>query len=185
MKNLLFILLSVTLLAACQSSSDELVSPDASSKIVQRSTRAFHANLSAAIDPNSAPTACSNTGGQLAVLDYFISGNATHLGLLNTNLSTLHHDDCDLNGETLDLSTSVSGQLVGANGDKITYTGEDVINVFNFLTNSGPNGPITGTWTITGGTGRFVGASGSFTISGLVNFTTLGFNVVADGTITY
>jgi len=185
MKNLLFILLSVTLLAACQSSSDELVSPGASSQVVVRSTRAFHANLTGTIDPTSAPTPCSNTGGTLAVLDYFISGNATHLGLLNATLSTLHHDDCDLNGETLNLSTSVTGQLVGVNGDMITYTGADVINVFNFLTNSGSTGPFTGTWTITGGTGRYAGATGSFTINGIVDFTTLGFTVVADGTISY
>lgn len=185
MKNLLFILLSVTLLAACQNSSDELASPGASSQISQRSERAFHANLTGTIDPNSAPTPCSNTGGTLAVLDYFISGNATHLGLLNATLSTLHHDECDLNGGTLDLSTSVSGQLVGTNGDLIYYTGLDVVNVFNFLTNSGPDGPLTGTWTITGGTGKFEEASGSFTINGLVNFSNLSFTVVADGTITY
>ena len=183
MKNLSLITLFLMLLASCQP-ADELVTPDGLSQIVQRSQQArpFHANLSGALDLNSAPTACS--GGPIALLDYFISGNATHLGNLNSG-SRLHHDNCDLNLETLLLSANVSGQLVGANGDLINYTGNDVINVFNFLTGSGPNGPITGTWTITGGTGKFEDASGSFTISGLVDFATLGFNVVADGTIIY
>ena len=184
MKNLSLILLSLLFLGACNSSSDELVTPNGSLQIITRSqhARAFHANLSGALDLNSAPTACS--GGPIALLDYFISGNATHLGNLNS-ASRLHHDNCNLNLETLLLSANVSGQLVGANGDLINYTGNDVVNVFNFLTGSGPNGPITGTWTITGGTGKFEDASGSFTISGLVDFATLGFNVVADGTIIY
>lgn len=185
MKKLSFIVLSVMIMAACNTSSDELATPNGLSTITPRSQqpRAFHANLSGTLDLNSAPTACS--GGPIALLDYFISGNATHLGNLNAALSKLHHDDCDLNLETLLLSANVSGQLVGANGDLIYYTGNDVINVFNYLTESGPNGPITGTWTIDGGTGKFEDATGSFTINGLVDFATLSFNVVADGTITY
>jgi len=186
MKNVLFILLSVLLIAACNSSSDELASPAGSTAINSRSqqARAFHATLAAALNPNSAPTACSGAL-PLALLDYTISGNATHLGILNSTLSFLHHDDCDLNLETATLSTHVSGQLVGANGDLINYSGEDVINVFNFLTGNGPNGPITGTWTITGGTGKFAGATGSVTLSGLVDFQTLSFTATVDGTITF
>ncbi len=186
MKNLSFIILSVLFLAACNSSSDELVSPGTSSQIVSRSQQArpFNANLSGNLNPNSSPTACSGDL-PLALLDYFISGTATHLGNLNSNLSILHHDNCNLSLATMLLTTDVSGQLVGANGDLITYTGQDVINVFNLLTGSGPNGPFTGTWTITGGTGKFAGATGSVTISGLVDFATLSFNVVATGTITY
>lgn len=186
MKNVSLILLSLLFLVACNSSSDELVTPDGSTKITPRSqqSRAFRANLSGALNLESAPTACSGVL-PLALLDYFISGNATHLGILNSDLSILHHDDCDLNIETMLLSTGVSGQLVGANGDLVYYTGEDVINVFNLLTGSGPNGPITGTWAITGGTGKFEGASGAITISGLVDFATLSFNALASGTITY
>ena len=184
MKKLSFIVLSVMVMAACNTSTDELATPNTSTQLSARSqqARGFHANLSGVLDLNSAPTACS--GGPIALLDYFISGNATHLGNLNSS-SSLHHDNCDLNLETLLLSANVSGQLVGANGDLIYYSRNDVINVFNYLTESGPNGPITGTWTINGGTGKFEDATGSFTISGLVDFATLSFNVTADGTITY
>ena len=172
-------------LVACQSSSDELASPGKSTQIVPRSqqARAFQATLTGALDLESEGTDC--TGGlPFPLLDYSITGNATHLGNLNA-ASFLHHDDCNADFGTMTLSASVSGELVGANGDLIYYSGEDVVDIYNFVFGTGPNGPITGTWTITGGTGRFDGASGSFTISGLVDFTTLGFSVVADGTITY
>ena len=186
MKNLSLIALFLFLLASWQQ-ADELATPGALSQINQRSEQArpFNANFSGALDPNSAPTACSGDLQPLLLLDYFISGNATHLGNLNAELSNLHHVNCDLSFATALLTTSVSGQLVAANGDAIFYTGDDVINVFNLLTASGTTGTITGSWTITGGTGRFEGASGSFTINGLVDFLTFGFSATAEGTITY
>ena len=184
MKNFFFILVSMLFLAACNSSSDELASPS-TSPITSRSqqARAFHGNMAGALNVNSAPTACTGLF-PLAVVDYFMSGNATHLGTLNAS-SFLHHDDCNVDVTTFLLTSTVSGHLVGANGDWIEYTGQDTVNIFNYATNSGPNGPIYGTWTITGGTGKFASASGSVRINGLVDFATLGFNVVADGTITY
>ena len=184
MKNLTFIAFSVLLLAACQTSSDEMVTPGATSSIAQRSNqpRTFHANLTGTADFTSTPTICSIEAG-IGVFDYAISGNATHLGNLIASASILHHETCSISG--LLLTTTVSGDLVASNGDLISYTGEDIIDITNFALNSGPNGPITGTWTITGGTGRFEDASGSFTISGLVDFTTFNFTAVADGTITY
>ena len=184
MKSLFFLLLSVLFLAACNSSSDELASPSAS-PIDSRSqqARAFHGSLAGALNVNSAPTACTGLF-PLAVVDYFMSGNATHLGNLNAE-SFLHHDDCNVDVTTFLLTSSVSGHLVSANGDWIEYTGLDTVNIYNYAFEAGPNGPITGTWTITGGSGKFANASGSFRINGLVDFATLGFNVAADGTITY
>src|SRR5688572_531161 len=187
MKNLTFLFLSLLFFAACQSSTDELASPDGTLKIDQRSNqpRPFTATISGSLNPSSAPTACTGDLPGLALLDYSVSGNATHMGKLNANSSTLHHDDCDLSFATMLLSTNVSGQLAAANGDLIYYTGADVINVFNLLTASGSTGPITGTWTIDGGRGRFEEASGSFTINGVVDFATLSFTATAIGTITY
>jgi len=187
MKKITCYLLAFLFIAACQQSPDDLASPDSSSPISARSShsRPFSANLSGTLDPGSAPTLCTGDLPGLALTGYDLSGNATHLGLLNSDLSVLHHDDCDLSFATMLLTTNVSGQLAAANGDLLYYTGNDAINVFHLLVDPGPNGEITGTWTITGGTGRFDGASGSFTIDGLVDFATLNFSVAASGTITY
>jgi hypothetical protein len=99
-------------LAACNSSSDELASPE-SAAISSRSqqARAFHGNLAGALNVNSAPTACTGLF-PLAVVDYFMSGNATHLGNLNAS-SFLHHDDCNVDVTTFLLTSNVSGHLVG------------------------------------------------------------------------
>jgi hypothetical protein len=184
MKNLTLIIFSLLAFAACQE-ADEIASPAGTPSIEQRSqTRPFHADLSGSLNPDSAPTACTGDA-PLALLDYFITGNATHMGQLNASQSNLHHDDCNLNVATMLLTTGVSGQLIASNGDAVYYTGDDAIDVFNFLTGQGPNGPITGTWTITGGTGRFEDASGTITINGIVDFATLSFTAEADGTITY
>jgi hypothetical protein len=119
MKNLSFIVLSVMILAACNSSSDELASPSAAGSISTRSqqARAFHGNLSGALNVNSAPTDCTGLF-PLALVDYFMSGNTTHLGTLSAS-SFLHHDDCNVDVATFLLTNHVSGKLVGANGDWI------------------------------------------------------------------
>ena len=188
MKNLLFLLLCALFIVSCQPASDELASPSSSTKLEQRSnqSRPFTATLSAAINFEAGvpPTACSGDLPGLALLDYSVSGQATHLGNLSA-ASTLHHESCNLSVATMELTTSLSGQLVAANGDKLFYTADDVIDVTNFVLGSGPTGPITGTWTITGGTGKFENASGSFEINGLVDFTTLSLTFEANGTITY
>ena len=83
------------------------------------------------------------------------------------------------------LTTNVSVELAAANGDIIYCSGNDVIDVSKLLTQTGTTGTISGTWTITGGTGRFNGASGSFTINGLVDFVTNTFNCECIGTVNY
>ena len=186
MKNLLFLLLGALFIFSCQPTTDELASP--SSKLEPRSNqpRPFNATLSAAINFEAGvpPTACSGDLPGLALLDYRVSGQATHLGNLGVS-SNLHHESCNVNGAELELTTSVSGQLVAANGDKIYYTADDVIEVLNFVLENGLPGVITGNWTITGGTGKFEDASGSFAINGLVDFSTLSLTFTANGTIIY
>jgi len=186
MKTFSLISLALILFASCQQ-ADELATPANSKTIVERSQQArpFKATLQSSVNPGNPLTECSGDIPGFAIPDHFLSGNATHLGLLNSELSTLHHDDCNLSFATATLTTSVSGQLAAANGDLLYYTGEDVINVISLLTATDTTGAIEGTWTITGGTGRFEDASGSFTISGTVDFITGTFNAKATGTITY
>ena len=126
------------------------------------------------------PFAIANSG-------YFLHGNATHFGHINSQTSIGQDGDCNLNDVTHILSTTTAGQIVAANGDKITYTGSDAINLTNVFI-GGTTAPITGLWTITSGTGRFAGATGSFSISGIVNVAAVGgptFSITGLGTITY
>ncbi len=187
MKNLSFLALTTLLFAACQSSPDDLATPSGSTRVAERSaqTKTITGDIQGTPDPDAPPTLCTGDLPGLAAADYFLDGQTLHLGNLDGVLSRLHHENCDLSFATMLLTTSVSGQIVAANGDKIYYTGDDVVNVFNLLTASGTTGSIIGTWTIAGGTGRFADATGSVTIDGLVDFTNFSFSVAVDGTITY
>jgi hypothetical protein len=180
-----FALLTLLLLAGCQSSTDEFASPSGEQTINQRAPRAFSANIQSAVDVNSAFTPCSGDIPGFAIQDLFLDGQATHLGNLDGTQSTLHHDDCNIIVATLELTASVSGQLAAANGDLLFYSGEDAIDLTGLLTMTGTTGAITGTWTIDGGTGRFDDATGSFTITGVVDFVTGTFSAVANGTVNY
>jgi hypothetical protein len=82
------------------------------------------------------------------------TGNATHLGRF------LFQHPHTVNFETSQLAGTFN--LVAANGDKIfaDYSGQ-------IRPTSTPVVPVVGTATITGGTGRFAGARGSFAIQRL------------------
>jgi|RhiMetdeSRZDD1v2_1073273.scaffolds.fasta_scaffold02746_16 hypothetical protein len=88
------------------------------------------------------------------------SGNATQLGQLTVNY--------ELEVNLLDLSGTGSLYLAGTNGDSIQAKGigqavpDRTPDMFN----------IVEIYTITGGTGRFKGASGTFTLHRLISITT-------------
>jgi hypothetical protein len=71
-------------------------------------------------------------------------GTATHLGK-----STFHNDVVCSSPDCLNATSSIT--IVAANGDKVTASGL-IVNRVNVAT-------------ITGGTGRFAGATGSFTVT--------------------
>ena len=89
------------------------------------------------------------------------SGEATHLGRYTVSYEV----EVDLPTGT---GTGLSAQYVAANGDSLFAEGSgqatptDNPTVFN----------VTETYTITGGTGRFAGATGSFTEERQVNIET-------------
>jgi hypothetical protein len=102
---------------------------------------------------------CTNSDGSppfLAVpVDYVASGFMTDLGRTDPDASTAAFTSCTVqleggNPVTGDASGDV--RLVGANGDAIEFSG--------VLTLSFANYSATGRWTITGGSGRFTGATG-------------------------
>ena len=186
MKNLSFIGLFIMLFASCQK-ADEF-NPSAnefnSSADERAVERVFKATLQSSVNPDPEPTPCSGDLEGLVLPDQLFAGKATHLGLLKPDLSTTHHDACNLSFGDAELTTVVSGQLAAANGDLVYYTGLDTIDL-TILMAGGTTGTITGTWTITGGTGRFEEASGSFRINGPVDFVTGTFGAEALGTIKY
>ena len=188
MKNLSLLFLPLVILAACSQSSDDLANLS-SGNLSSRSPlqeREINGELYSTVNLDPLVlTPCTGDIPGFALPDQLLDGQTTHLGNLNGEISNLHHDACDLSFATALLTTTVSGSLVAANGDELHYSGEDVIDVANLLASSGTTGAITGTWYITGGTGRFEEASGDITIEGVVDFVSGTFQASLEGTVKY
>ena len=98
-------------------------------------------------------------------------GNATHLGLFTYDLQA----EVSLPS----LAASASAILIAANGDRIFGEGSG-----QGTPTGAPNiVSIVEAYTITGGTGRFAGATGSFTVERLLDRTTLVSSGTISGTI--
>lgn len=110
--------------------------------------------------------------GPVITVDCLVSGQGTHVG--NSSQDGLVHINV-LTGASTATST-----VTAANGDEI------------FTTDTGTSTPLGGDETavsateiVTGGTGRFDGASGSFTLAGTVNTVTEAISYTLEGTISY
>jgi hypothetical protein len=191
MKKLTLMILSLGLFASCSKEANDSVAPAATEQNQTmangRTSKIFKASFYSEVDVNPAipPTQCSGDLPTLANPGYFLHGTSTHLGEIISTQSRGQDVSCNLSFATMLLTTSVSGQLAASNGDLIYYTGNDVIDASHYLTGTGTDGTITGTWTITGGTGKFAGASGSFNLNGPADFATGTFKFEAEGTINY
>ena len=110
-----------------------------------------------------------------AVVSIAASGQATHLGRSSQTLvATLTP------GPGPFCQTTVgTGVLTAANGDQIfvSASGTACVNPSTGVIH------IAGTQTITGGTGRFQNASGTLTVSGTADSTTLQLSYTLDGSI--
>lgn len=146
-------------------------------------------NLTSSVNLASPTLTCTMPGTPFAIANsgYFLHGTVTGVGNIDPNNSMGQDGFCNLSAGFI-LATKTSGQIVGPNGDKITYAGDDVIDLNNVIVNGGTTAPISGVWKITGGTGKFAGASGSITISGVVDVSSEGgptFSITGEGSITY
>lgn len=104
------------------------------------------------------------------------SGNATHLGrITNAGTIDLTGPDASCSGGIANVNTET---LTDERGDTLTIVSQDV---------SCPTGPGqfqgTGQWTVTGGTGRFAGATGHGSAGGGADFTAGTFTMSLDGTV--
>lgn len=106
-----------------------------------------------------------------AFIDATGVGNGTHLGLFTYRLQA------ELYLPTL--TASASATLIAANGDMIFGVGSGQ------GTPTGTPGivSIVETYTITGGTGRFAGATGNFTVERVINRATFASSGSISGTI--
>jgi len=198
MKKVTITALTIMLLIACKKDtkepgSDAMMQSGPASKAntgKETATRPMKVVLYSSVNSSSPTLTCTLPGVPFGIANsgYFLHGYATHLGVINSESSMGQDGSCNLSGSTFILTTTTAGQIVGANGDMITYTGDDEIDLNNIIFNGGTTATITGLWTITGGTGKFVGATGSFQISGIVDVAAAGgptFSITGEGTITY
>lgn len=194
MKKMVMMAMGIMLLAACKKDSstdaflmDDLASQKSGGKQV---TRPMKIDIFSSPNPDFVRTPCAN-GPFLFTSGFFVNGTATHLGKIDAGNSLGEDVSCNFT-VTADgrfvLETEVAGQIAAANGDIIYYTGSDKLDLTDILLGASPLGTIVGTWTIKGGTGRFVGATGTLPINGIIDASppTGGiFKVTAEGTITY
>ena len=195
MKKMVLMAMAIMLLAACKkdSSTDSLLTGDIESKANggKQVTRPMKIDIFSSPNPDFDPSPCVDGGGLLFTSGFFVNGNATHLGKIDAKNSLGEDLSCNFvvtAGGRFTLETEVAGQITAANGDIIYYTGSDKLDLTDIILGVSPFGTIVGTWTITGGTGRFVGATGTLPIKGIIDASppTGGiFRVTAEGTITY
>lgn len=101
------------------------------------------------------------------------SGTGTHIGNHTSEWYVCINEQQGLEG-------SFYGTLTAANGDKIYFSQPDP-SVFTI----DEYGNVTGGFDITGGTGRFEGATGHINTSGVDDFINNTFDIYSVGTITY
>lgn len=102
---------------------------------------------------------CTNSDGSPPFLSFPVnwiaSGSMTHLGITDSEASAAAFSSCVVNivgGNPVTGDGYGSIHIVGANGDAVDMTGVLTLSFVDFT--------ATGDWTISGGTGRFAGASG-------------------------
>ena len=163
MKKLLFISFAVLLFASCQKESitEDKAQFDAvseSSKAINPKTRPLSGDLTNAPVPGANPISCSDIfpiSGQ-----NFLYGNVSHLGKLQSG-SVGNALVCNITGfDPLTATITYNEVLVAANGDKVFSN--SIVNIVGDVETGGATGIFTGSVIITGGTGRFNGASGAY-----------------------
>jgi hypothetical protein len=107
-------------------------------------------------------------------------GVATHMGAVNVSRT---HCFSPFNNPPI---YDGEWEAVGADGDKVYGTYEGSLTFTEFDANGDPiRGTIDSQFTITGGTGRFQGATGGGSVSADYDLVADAGNFITEGTITY
>ena len=164
MRNLFFSKRSHPVLVACALMASALLGSNASQA---KDCNPWHVNLSAQFS-----NPIYDEDGNLAYEDATGSGYGSHAGAI-----TAVGMDYFYPPENGTVVVDGDGIFTAANGDKIFVTFDGT--VVDLATGSG-----TGTYVVTGGTGRFENATGSADFSSS-SVASNGFTVVADGTLCF
>ena len=181
MKKSILVLVAGMVFTACM--KEESLPPSISNEangITQEKamvTRPMMVNFYATPNQTLPPVPCVPAPNVFVAGGLIIHGTATHIGLVNPANSFGTVLNCNMGPQPFELSTQQTGQVAAANGDLLYYSSTEVINVIN--------GTVTGVVNLTGGTGRFMGASGSVNVQGTVNLQTGFAQWTGTGTITY
>lgn len=118
-----------------------------------------------------------------------ITGNATHVGLIQEDISFWRVTDIDfdfVNTGTEELQDwvpvsiieSIKGEIHSANGDYYTYEGEAIVSLVG-------EPVLSGEMRFTGGTGRFEGVTGAIQLDGTADFAAGTATFKGNGVIIY
>ena len=141
---------------------------------------AFQGDFTSVPDPTSEAVQCVDAVGN-PVPDLFgparniVSGLAVNLGVLDETASFSANTGCVLNADGTLSAIDETFVYTGAGGDALFGTTQTV--------GSPAEGTASGVFTITGGAGRFLGATGSFIGEGMLDPTTLTIRFDVDGWI--
>lgn len=171
MKKFLFVAMSVLVFASCQKegiSDNQAEALSASNKVTAKKARPLSGDLSNAPVPGYPAASCSDIftiSGR-----NFLYGNVSHLGLLKSgSFGTVQACNFFIDGQI-----TYKEVWVAANGDELYMDSYIIISPDPVVANTGT---WTGEGTITGGTGRFDGATGNWKYANTKYF--------ADGTSTW
>lgn len=178
MKKLIFLILPLALVFS--SCSKEYIEDDANVmlKKSEKATpveRPMYAWFSCTKDESVDPVILPN-GIELAAAG-FVSGHATHIGVVDTKNSRWTLIRIVPGPGPMQMTEYMQGTITGANGDAFFYTSVSTVQL--------PAMTFTGTVTTNGGTGRFVNATGTVIMDGIVDPLTGMPSWTAKGTMTY
>ena len=169
MKRLIVLSISLLFLAFSCSKEDEMV------------TKLMEVSFSAHGNPDILPVQCLPEDFGLVFLDGggWISGNATHIGEVNKELSPYTVDSCSFGPKPGQITEYVSGIITSSttNGDSFYNYGQIVVTF--------EDGLLEGQITIDDGTGKFENASGLVLVSGLVDFNAEAVSWTGQGNVTF